>query len=246
MIRDAWTVGQHEMHSIINSLYPSIAAFLTFGLILILFGIVVPVGLVDDWMNATGYLFLWFWLAWLLIAGPISDAFAGERERQTLPTIYSSRLPTGSILAGKVFAVTAYGLVLSMVALIVSTAIVYLSEAGWSDHALQPAYLKAAAILMPLSVLLAASSGALISLNARTARQAHQVITIIAPATIVFILALGRLLEITSPTVYTTLSLCVLPLSCSPIAMITTAGLMTLLIVGMYALASIRIRVKPA
>ena len=73
MIQDAWTVGRQEWRNIRRSLMPSAGDVITFALVLGLFGLVIPIGLTGGWLSTTGFFFLWFWLVWLIVAGPISD-----------------------------------------------------------------------------------------------------------------------------------------------------------------------------
>lgn len=249
MIQDAWIVGQKELCGIRRSLLPSTGALLTFIFILVLFGVVVPVGLASGWLNTTAYLFLWFWLAWLLTAGPISDSFAGERERHTLDALFATRLSCCAILVGKITAVTLYGLMLALVALVMSALITNASVPGWSVTPIQPIHLEMAGVLTLLSVLLASTAGALISLKARTARQAHQAAIIVVPAIMLIGLAVGRLASALTPATYQRVVDALLRFSRSPAALTAAGAAMALFTVVLFILAAVhlqRCRVVPS
>ena len=130
MIHDSWIVSRQEWRSIRRSLLPSLGAILTLLATLVLFGIVIPIGHSRGWLNAVANQALWFWLIWLLVAGPISDSFAGEKERHSLETLFSTQLPEIAILGGKIVAVAAYGWLVALFALFASAAIAYVLDAG--------------------------------------------------------------------------------------------------------------------
>jgi len=64
------------------------------GLLIILavFGILIPLQLGRDWLSAPTTILMWAWLPFILVNSVVADAFAGERERQTLETLLASRL----------------------------------------------------------------------------------------------------------------------------------------------------------
>lgn len=249
MIKDAWVVCMQELRHIVHGLLPASGAFLGFALSLLLFGLVVPVALDRGWLNATGYLFLWFWLAYIIVAGPISDSFAGEREQHTLSTLFATRLPTRSILIGKIAAVALYGMIFTLLAIIVSALLLLLMDNTSSGTDAMPGFIMAAAILTPLVALMAATAGAVFSLTARTARQAQQATTVFAPVLTANLVLIAWIVRSIAPQTIDKLSPCLLPLLCNgSTLMIDGIFLLVFTAVG-FQLALIRLkrsRVIPA
>ena len=62
---------------------------------------------------------VWCWLPIILTANMVTDAFAGERERNTLETLLASRLPDHTILFGKMLASILYSWSLTLVSLLI-------------------------------------------------------------------------------------------------------------------------------
>ncbi len=240
MMSDAWVVGRHELQNIIVSLYPNKSAIVAFGLTLIILGLVAPIGIASGWLDSTGYLFAWFWLTWLLIAGPSSDAFAGERERHTLAYLLSTRLSSGAILFGKITAVSLYGFALSMIAVLVSAVILTVSS-EWSQSRPAFHFLYSVAFLTPFASLLAATTGILVSLSMRSPRQAQQAITIIAPAVMALAIVVRGIVSLISPSLLQTYARCTIANPCRPYMISIVALLMLFLSAVIYWLANIRI-----
>lgn len=249
MIQDVWIVARQECRSIRLSYLPNYGAMLTIALVVALFGLVVPIGLTRGWLNATGFLFLWFWLPWLFVAGPISDSFAGEGERHTLDALFATRLPSFAILTGKTVAVALYAGILGCLALIVS-AVVYSATAEIGRLPTMPTpYLQAAAVTTPLAAALAAAAGALISLSALSARQAHQLTMVVVPALMLTLLVLSRLVQVFAPISFGAVSGFIASAVRAPYWLPLSVMVLTLLSVAALLLASKRLqrrRVIPA
>jgi ABC-2 type transport system permease protein len=135
-------------------------------------------------------MYLWFLLVCLLVAGPIIDSFAGERERHSLEPLFATRLPDSAILSGKIVAVAFYGWLVTLCATLVSIAILYLVDTEQFSLAITPILLSAL-LLAPTASLLASTASALISMTASSVRQAQQtVVAAIAALTVVGLAAL--------------------------------------------------------
>jgi ABC-2 type transport system permease protein len=111
-----------------------------------------------------------------LLAAIMADSFAGERERHTLETLFASRLSDLAILIGKITAGVAliWGLVVAMMGLGIFAA--YVRNGGL------PAPLSIADVAVIFSgylllCLTVSSAAVLVSLRARTVRQAIQTLT---------------------------------------------------------------------
>lgn len=249
MIQDAWVVASQEWRTIRRSFLPSTGAMLTFGLILVLFGLVVPFGIAGGWLNAASYFFLWFWLVWLLIAGPISDSFAGERERHTLESLFATRLPDVAILLGKIAAVACFGCLLTWIALFAAASITFVFAGASAIAPSHPAYLAISAILTPVVALFASATGGAISLSVRSARQAHQIITAVVPVTAVGLFAIDWLLRSFIPALSASIDKSLSALAETPYACIGAATVIFLASVLAYAAAAHHLhcaRVLPA
>jgi len=147
-----------------------------------LFGLVSPLALAvffpiqmgSDWATSAFSLAVAFIMPLLMVGMTIPDAFAGERERHTLPTLLASRLSDRAILLGKMGLSIALGWVATVAVLLLS--LVTLNVAHWNG-AVQFFALRffAADLVLALLVgLLTAGIGVLFSLRATTVQQAQQ------------------------------------------------------------------------
>jgi ABC-2 type transport system permease protein len=109
MIRDVLTVAWKEWLEFLQP-EPSRRFRPVKGLLFLLGG-----GLFVGWQMDPDFgrswltVFLVSFLAVMFVTGVIPDSIAGERERHTLETLLSTRLPDHSILLGKVLAAVSYG-----------------------------------------------------------------------------------------------------------------------------------------
>jgi len=110
----------------------------------------------------------------VLVGLSIPDAFAGERERHTLPTLLASRLPDRAILFGKIVTCVGFGWGVTLFLLLAS--LVTVNAAHWSGRILfySPTVLLGTAGLSFLVAMLTAAAGVLFSLRAATAQEAQQ------------------------------------------------------------------------
>ncbi|MHB8632798.1 MAG: ABC transporter permease [Thermoplasmatota archaeon] len=144
-----------------------------FGLVVLvaLFGVVLP--LTGGAREARIFpLLLWVFLPFILCIPIIADSFAGERERHTLETLLATRLSETTILAGKVGIAVLYSLGGAAATYALSSIV---TMARWGT--LPDPLMALVGFLLGLSVaLLSTSAGVLVSLRARTVRQAQQVL----------------------------------------------------------------------
>lgn len=110
----------------------------------------------------------------VLVGLSIPDAFAGERERHTLPTLLASRLPDRAILFGKIVTCVGFGWTVTLVLLLAS--LVTVNAAHWSGRILfyTPTVLWGTVGVSLLVAMLTAAAGVLFSLRAATAQEAQQ------------------------------------------------------------------------
>lgn len=146
--------------------------------LLVVFGIFLPLQSGPEWLESPLNLFIWGWVPFLLVGGVVADSFAGERERHTLETLLASRLSDRAILAGKILATVTYGWGITMACMLVALITVNIVHGG-GRLLLFPWKIGIAAVTASLLVsFLAASLGVLVSLRSATVRQAQQVFSL--------------------------------------------------------------------
>lgn len=146
------------------------------GILLFLFGVLMPFQLGRAWVDTPVGLISWCWLPFMMVNNVIADSFAGERERHTLETLLASRLSDLSILLGKVITAILYGWGTSIVGMLVALVTVNVFK-GQGELLLYPLPLAVGAPLVSFLVAgLAAGIGVLVSLHASTVRQAQQTV----------------------------------------------------------------------
>lgn len=143
-------------------------------LTLLVFGVVLPLQNGPAWVTSPMVGIAWSWVPMFLVTTLIADAIAGERERHTLETLLASRISDRAILLGKMSAAVGYAGAVTALSLFAGLLAVNLSHR--EDGLLL--YAAPAVLVMCLSGMLGAifvaSVGVLISLRARTVRQAQQ------------------------------------------------------------------------
>ena len=147
-------------------------------LLIIIFGVVLPLQNGRDWVSSPISILVWGWMPFLWVSGIVADSFAGEHERHTLESLLSTRLSDRSILFGKLLAALLYGCILTWIILLVSLVTVN-AAFGRGELLLFSLPLSTGAILFSLLVSgLAASIGVLVSLRAGSVRQAQQLMSV--------------------------------------------------------------------
>jgi ABC-2 type transport system permease protein len=111
-----------------------------------------------------------------MIAGlTVPDSFAGEKERNTLPTLLTSRLPDRAILIGKML----FGIIMAWTAgllmLVISLIVANISY-GEGFLFYSPSVLGAYLGFSLLMATLTTGAGVLISMRAKTAQEASQLL----------------------------------------------------------------------
>jgi len=177
MITDILTVTRKELREILVQGDPRGRS--RFGLIILVlvFGIVIPLQNGRDWVTTPVSLIVWSWMPFLWVTGIVADSFAGERERHTLEALLATRLSDRAILFGKILAAMLYGFILTWIIMLLSLVVVNIS-AGHGRLLLFPIGLGTGAVVFSLLICgLAASLGVLVSLRAGSVRQAQQLMS---------------------------------------------------------------------
>ncbi len=137
---------------------------------------VFPVTWGPDWLAEVPPLILSSLMAVVLVATMVPESFAGERERHTLETLLASRLSDRAILVGKLILPIVMGWVMGLMVLVVS--LITVNVAHWSGKLLfftPPIFLGSLALSL-LMATLTAGLGVFVSLRARTAQEAAQIL----------------------------------------------------------------------
>lgn len=141
-------------------------------------GIILPWQIGRTWVESPVVLAYWAWVPMFLVMPVIADSFAGERERHTLETLLASRLSDRAILLGKVGAAVGYGVGITWLSLLLGLVTLNLAH-GEGELLLYSVPMGSGIVgLSLLGAGLAAGAGVLVSLRARTVRQAQQTLSI--------------------------------------------------------------------
>lgn len=174
MIADILTVAGKELREILAFGDTRGRSKYSLLVLLIIFGIVIPIQNGRDWVTSPINIMVWGWMPFLWVSGIVADLFAGERERHTLEALLATRLSDQSILFGKLLAALTYGFTLTWVIMIASLITVNI---GFRDGGLlfYPLEMFAGALVFSLLISgLSACIGVLVSLRAGSVRQAQQ------------------------------------------------------------------------
>ncbi len=145
-------------------------------------GILLPSSFGREWVTSPSTLLYWAWVPMLLISSVVAQSFAGERELHTLESLLATRLSDRSILLGKIVAAVVYGWGITLVSLVLGLVVTNIRFRGGGLIIYSPGMAISIVLLTLLVSLLAASLGVLVSLRARTARQAQQTLGIASAA----------------------------------------------------------------
>ena len=177
MIADILTVASKELREIFTFGDVRGRSKLSLLVMIVIFGIVIPLQNGREWVTSPANIMVWAWLPFLWVSGVVADLFAGERERHTLEALLATRLSDQAILFGKLRAAMAYGFVLTWVIMLASIVTVNVSNGG-NGLLLYPGQVMLAALVFSILISgLSASIGVLVSLRAGSARQAQQMMS---------------------------------------------------------------------
>jgi ABC-2 type transport system permease protein len=149
-------------------------ALLTMLLPVIMIAIILPVQMGRDYLTGAWPLVASLVIPVLLVGMTIPESFAGERERNTLPTLLASRLPDRAILFGKWALGVGYGFAMTLLVLLVS--LITVNILHWEGQIMfYRANMAWAHVCVGLLMSgLIASLGVLVSLRSATVQGAQQ------------------------------------------------------------------------
>ena len=143
----------------------------------VLLGTVFPITWGPEWLTQLPPLIVATITSVILVAVMVPESIAGERERHTLETLLSSRLPDRAILVGKLLVPMAVGWSAAILANLCSVNVV--NVVHWQGEFMffsWPIALGSLALSF-LMALLTAGAGVFVSLKAATAQEAAQILT---------------------------------------------------------------------
>lgn len=174
LIQDVRTVLWKEARSLFRQPGSKVRTVLTVAVPVAFFGVLAP--LQEGAGFAAGALpwFVAVILPLLIVSLVAPDAFAGERERRTLRTLLSSRLPDGAILYGKLLFSVLVALGTFLATLVVALVTVNLATSGQGAILIGFGRLAGMIGVAFLLAALASAITVLVSLRAATVQQAQQ------------------------------------------------------------------------
>lgn len=178
MIRDTITMARKEWLEILDQFIHFKRGGWSVIVVIIFLGIFVPLQLGPGWANLSLMFFYWPFLTASMTSTIVSDAVAGERERHTLETLLSTRLPDTSILLGKLVAAVLYGYAFALTNLLIGYITVQVRY-GPIAETMPLSRFAALFVLIGAASSCIAGVGVSVSLRAATVRQAQQTFGIV-------------------------------------------------------------------
>lgn len=189
MLSDIRSVMWKEFKELLRLRGSGRATALSLAFPVLLMGILLPWQTGRLWTESLLSLAAWLGVPLTLASMLVADAFAGERERNTLETLLATRLPDRAILLGKIAAAVVYGWGATVFIVVLGLVTVNLSHGGEGLFLYRPVVILSGSTLGLLAAGLAVTTGVLFSLHAATVRQAQQslsfAITLIAVGPVV-------------------------------------------------------------
>jgi ABC-2 type transport system permease protein len=178
MMTDIVTVAVKELREILAFGDTRGRSKLSLLVLLVIFGVVIPMQNGRDWVESPINIMVWGWMPFLWVSGVVADLFAGERERHTLEALLATRLSDQAILFGKLLAALAYGFSLTWIIMLVSLVTINI-RFGREMLLFYPLQTTVAALVFSILISgLSASIGVLVSLRAGSVRQAQQMMSV--------------------------------------------------------------------
>ena len=179
MLTDTMTVFQKEWKEAFHN--RGIRGYLfNWILLALLIGVYMPINVGPEWFKSPIILLMWSWPPLQLVSGMVADSFAGEKERHTLETLLSTRLPDLSIFSGKIMTGLVYAGTLFPASLLIAAVTVNLvhpSPDGIQFYA--PGMLLQVLGIHYLSLILIAAIGMLVSMKSNSVKSAYQKIAVV-------------------------------------------------------------------
>jgi ABC-2 type transport system permease protein len=178
MVSDILLIVRKEWKELFQHRKGLRGGFLNLAILLFILGVFMPLQSGIDWLSNPLVPLAWTWLPISMTMGIVADAFAGERERNTLETLLSSRLSDRAIVIGKQLAAILYGWGVAEIGVLVAAVTVNLTQPGQGWVFYSPQTYIGCLVLPLLAAGLMAGLGTFVSMRADTVRQASQQLSI--------------------------------------------------------------------
>jgi len=142
----------------------------------LILAIYLPIASETDWTETYWPLIMAFMVPTIITGLTVPDSFAGEKERNTLPTLLASRLPDRAILFGKMIFGILTGLFIGLVMLVIGLIVVNIAHSQGEFLFYKPKLLGAYLAISLLMATLTTGAGVLISMRSQTAQEASQML----------------------------------------------------------------------
>lgn len=179
MLGDVVLVAMKEYREVLLRMGSLRGNLFNFVLVIGVFGVFMPLQAGSWWLTQPWMPLAYAWLPFFLVSALVADSFAGERERHTLETLLTTALSDAAILFGKLAAAVVYGYGMLLLVMLVSVITVNV-RLGSLAHPLfyRPDIFVGVIVFGFLATMLIAGIGVLVSLKAKTVRQAGQALSL--------------------------------------------------------------------
>jgi len=176
-----------------------------------------------DWTEQYMSLIMAFIVPTMIAGLTVPDSFAGEKERNTLPTLLTSRLPDRAILFGKMLFGIIMGWTAGLLMFVISLIAANISY-GEGFLFYSPSVLGAYLGFSLLMATLTTGAGVLISMRAKTAQEASQLlISILLMPPVMF--GLGATMLIRRSNILETIDFSLIMLAIAAVLLVATVVL---------------------
>ncbi len=138
--------------------------------------IYLPIASETDWTETYWPLLMAFMVPTMIAGLMVPESFAGEKERNTLPTLLASRLPDRAILYGKMIFGILTGFLVGLLMLVVGLIVVNIAHGDGNFLFYKLNVLVAYLAISLLMATLTTGAGVLISMRSKTAQEASQIL----------------------------------------------------------------------
>ncbi len=142
----------------------------------LIIAIYFPIQMESEWTETYWPLLMAFLVPTMIAGLTVPDSFAGEKERNTLPTLLASRLPDRAILFGKMIFGIVTSWIVGLIMLVVALVVVNIAASEGQLLFYAPKVLLAYLGISLLMATVTTGAGVLISMRSETAQEASQLL----------------------------------------------------------------------
>lgn len=176
-MKDIWIVCKKGLKELIGARGGRRGFLIQIAILAGVFGF-FPLSQKELWMEGTMPAVFFSMIPLFSASGVVADSFAGERERKTLETLLSTRLPDQSIFLGKVISALIYAWAFTILSMITSLIGINLAKDTHGIYLYPSSVFLFGLVGSILTGLLIAGVGVFISLRASSVREAQQMLVV--------------------------------------------------------------------